>query len=293
LEVVSPRPRAALLDEFYNQPGYAAHSDTDADDQLMIAQARAAALGPWSAGVRVLDIGCGNGLQLRAFHQWGAVCVGMEPSVQGRCVVEARGFSVYASLDEVQRQEPPFDLITLYHVLEHVPDLNGMFSSIGRLLKPSGRLCVEVPNLHSLRARLFSLLPPAWARDDDRYRAFPIHLYGFSAASLKTMLARYGWAPRAVMTTGLGIGGARKSEVRVDDEPTNAAGDPPSPRCYGGAGSRCYNAEGGAEHRLLHPNERTLHRPLWRRVARTIWRQLERLGLGENLTVVAVNANRR
>jgi SAM-dependent methyltransferase len=264
LEFVSPRPGAAILDEFYNQPGYAAHSANDAADQCVMARIRAARLGSWSGSVRILDIGCGNGLQLQAFREFGATGVGMEPSGPGRSVVEARGFPVYASLAEVERHEPLFDIITLYHVLEHVTELDQLFASIRRMLKPEGRLCVEVPNLHSLRARLFPLLPASWTWEDDRYRAFPIHLYGFSAKSLKAMLLRYGWRPRIVMTSGFGIDRGRKK--------------PPA---------------GGGILADLSVTPVMSRRPVWRRLARTVWRQFERVGLGENLTMIAAVGNQR
>jgi SAM-dependent methyltransferase len=269
LEFVNPRPSASILNEFYNQPGYAAHPDTDDAHRVLVAQLRLARLQPLAAGCRVLDIGCGNGLLLEACRMAGCECVGVEPSQQGRRVAAARGFPVYADLAALG-EDRPFDLVTLYHVLEHVADLDGLLAAVKTRLKPGGRLCIEVPNLGSARAVFFPLLPRRWRHDDDRYRAFPIHLYGFSAASLGALLRRNGFGRFDVSTAGLGMG---RSAVQA--APPCAADlsvtDP--------AGSL---ASGRVDQEPAAP----------RRIARRLWRVAERCGWGENLMIMASQVSR-
>ena len=84
-----------------------------------------------------------------------------------------------------------FDVITLYHVLEHISELNPFISEIRRILKPSGNgkdagtLVIEVPNGGSLQSRLQKAdWPYVHPRD---------HLYYFSAQSLPKLLRKHGF----------------------------------------------------------------------------------------------------
>ncbi len=262
LEFVNPRPSARVLEEFYNQPGYAAHTETDDACRVTVAQLRVARLQPLLAGCRVLDIGCGNGLLLEACRAAGCECVGVEPSQHGRRVAAARGFPVFADLAALGETRP-FDLVTLYHVLEHVADLDGLLTGVKALLSSGGKICIEVPNLRSARAIFFPLLPQRWRHDDDRYRAFPIHLYGFSAGSLGALLRRNGFGGCEVSTAGLGIGGTTDSATAIL---TASRTDADRSGRSGGAASG--------------PS-------VWRRIARQSWRVAEQLGWGDNLTVMA------
>jgi ubiquinone/menaquinone biosynthesis C-methylase UbiE len=79
-----------------------------------------------------------------------------------------------------------FDAITLYHVLEHISELNPLLSELRRVLKPqTGTLIVEVPNGESLQSRLQKAdWPYVHPRD---------HLYYFSARSLPKLLQKHGF----------------------------------------------------------------------------------------------------
>lgn len=256
LEFVNPRPVQSVLEEFYNQPGYAAHPETDDAARLAVAHSRAARLPGLVLGARVLDIGCGNGLLLEVLRKSGCVCVGMEPSVHGRRVAAARGFPVYADIAALAASERAFDRVTLFHVLEHVADPDALLATVRGLLVPSGLLCIEVPNLGSARARAFGLLPAYRAGDDDRYRAFPIHLYGFRAQSLSVLLQRNGFGDIRVSTAGFGFDRAKPLADMATTGVTPSSSSPETRSTWGG-------------------------------LARALWRRVEQLGLGENLMAVA------
>ena len=259
LAFVNPRPAASVLAEFYDQPGYAAHPEADDAFRWAVVNARIAKLPQPVMGGRALDVGCGNGLMLEACRRVGWTCVGMDPSVHGRAVTAGRGFPVYESLQHVVLHEAPFDMITLYHVLEHVADLDEFFLVVRPLLKRGGRLVIEVPNIKSFRVRAFSFLPPAMRRDDDPYRAFPIHLYGFSCPSIKALLQQHQFRLIQKTTSGLGIEWSRRSTFsRTDKREVNS-----------------------------DQIEMPLVKSNWRRPARFIWSIMERFGWGENLTVTA------
>jgi SAM-dependent methyltransferase len=258
LEFVDPRPSETLLSAFYDQPGYPAHLEAKNKVIMDKARGRIKRLPRAKKGDRLLDIGCGNGAQLEECSREGWECVGMEPSVQGRAIAAARGFPVYGKLEDVGENERQFDIISLYHVLEHVADPGELFRMIRVLLKPGGKLIIEVPNLKSFRARVFPLLPAGMRQSDDRYRAFPIHLYGFSRRSIKMFLQRY--QGRVVGDTTTGFGVEWYSSVPAD-----------------------VNRKDDGDTVVIAKHSKAY----WRRLARWVWGIMEKAGFGENLTIYA------
>jgi len=105
----------------------------------------------------LLDIGCGNGFFLTLAQQVGYECIGQE--VSQNAIRFARNNFNLSIIDEaleniVQDQKMMFDIITIWHVLEHVNDPILFLKQIYTILKPGGILVVEVPNLNSLKFRL-------------------------------------------------------------------------------------------------------------------------------------------
>ncbi len=101
---------------------------------------------------RHLDIGCSAGLLLQGVQKaYGCQVTGVEPGDAYREYARQQGLSVYATLDELGlKKTPRFDLISLAHVLEHLPDPVGYLVGLREdLLEPGGRLLVEVPNLYA------------------------------------------------------------------------------------------------------------------------------------------------
>ena len=78
-----------------------------------------------------------------------------------------------------------FDVITLWHVLEHVHDLHGYLASFHRLLKHDGVLVIAVPNYTSYDAKVYK---DVWAAYD-----VPRHLYHFSPKSMEILLKTHGF----------------------------------------------------------------------------------------------------
>lgn len=173
---------------------------------------------------RLLDFGCGAGAFLAAARAAGWDAVGYEPGDRGRATCERQGLAVEGSLAAL----PPrsFDALTAIHVFEHVPNLRATLADFGRLLRPGGRLCVEVPNATSLRARISRLS----SRFDERYRAFPIHLSYFTPGSLRQLLASAGWADVRVTTVGVGLEELVAREPSESPAAPPSASPPPSPR---------------------------------------------------------------
>ena len=155
----SPRMTEAELAIFYEAEYrrlYQGNQGPDAKD-LSIQGRRAEALLAFCKGrlppvKRHLDIGCSAGLLLQSFQRaYGCQVAGVEPGDAYREYARLQGLSVYATLDELRSEKTPrFDLISLAHVLEHLPDPVGYLVGLREdLLEPGGGLLVEVPNLYA------------------------------------------------------------------------------------------------------------------------------------------------
>jgi 2-polyprenyl-3-methyl-5-hydroxy-6-metoxy-1,4-benzoquinol methylase len=104
----------------------------------------------------VLDIGCGSGLFLKSCRDEGFTCEGID--VSNTALKFARdefGLTVYNKpVDELIKEYKKYDLITLWHVLEHFLEPIDELHKIKDLLSPKGILLIEVPNLKSIKFRL-------------------------------------------------------------------------------------------------------------------------------------------
>ena len=138
---------------------------------------------------RLLDAGAGRGRFVAAARAAGWDATGIEPSARG--VAAARG--VYgvtleqAAIEDARLAPGSLDAVTLWHVLEHVDDPAGALERVRRWLRPGGVVLVGAPNLASLQARLGG---GRWFHLD-----LPRHRTHFTAAGLRTLLARDGLAP--------------------------------------------------------------------------------------------------
>src|SRR5262249_17278387 len=105
---------------------------------------------------RILEVGCGRGLLLDALSRLGHECHGTErPGLAAKRAQRTVGVKVYtASLDLCNLEKEYFDLIILWHVLEHLENPVETLAQIFQLLRVGGILIIEVPNLASLQSRL-------------------------------------------------------------------------------------------------------------------------------------------
>ena len=140
-----------------------------------------------SAGIsngEILDIGCGTGSFLHSMQQAGWKITGLEPDETARDKAKEL-YGLIVQSPEVLFQLPPstFDVITMWHVLEHVHELKGYVKQIRRLLKPNGRLLVAVPNYTCYDQYVYKQY---WAGYD-----VPRHLYHFSPDAMINLLVEY------------------------------------------------------------------------------------------------------
>lgn len=126
---------------------------------------------------KLLDIGAGTGDFLATAEAGGWTVSGVEPSEKARHIATAKGLGLVANTLDLEDHQ--FDVITLWHVLEHVPDPWTQLAELKRLLKPNGTLIVAVPNFNSFDAKFYGA---HWAAYD-----VPRHLWHFSQTAIKKL----------------------------------------------------------------------------------------------------------
>lgn len=105
-----------------------------------------------SAGMDILDFGCGNGSMLSILREHVASAEGLEVNDMPRALArKSFGFTVYDSLDAIPADKQ-YDAIVSNHVIEHVPNPIDALQALGEHLKPGGKLVVMVP-IEDFRAR--------------------------------------------------------------------------------------------------------------------------------------------
>ena len=133
----------------------------------------------------LLDIGAGTGAFLYAAKTAGWQVTGLEQDEQTRSrAVHLHGISLYPAEDLFNLPAENYDVITMWHVLEHVYELHASLDQVKGLLREQGRLLVAVPNYTSYDATHYGSF---WAAYD-----VPRHLYHFSPAAMKTLLGQHG-----------------------------------------------------------------------------------------------------
>lgn len=130
---------------------------------------------------RLIDIGCGTGEFLYNAKKDDWETLGLEPSEQAReYAIKYNGLSVY-NLDYFDNiPDQSFDVITMWHVLEHVPDLGAFLSKINRILVNNGTLLIAVPNADAFDCSYYK---DKWAAYD-----VPRHLNHFSIDTMTKLL---------------------------------------------------------------------------------------------------------
>jgi SAM-dependent methyltransferase len=147
---------------------------------------------------RLLDVGCGAGAFLARMRDLGWEVLGLEPDPRAaRVARETFGLEVVAaSLQEAELPEGSFDVVTLNHVVEHVPDPVDLLAGCRRVLRPGGRIVVLTPNVESLACRIFGRWWRGWE--------VPRHLVLFSVGSLGRVAERAGLRVRELRSTARG-----------------------------------------------------------------------------------------
>jgi 2-polyprenyl-3-methyl-5-hydroxy-6-metoxy-1,4-benzoquinol methylase len=138
----------------------------------------------------VLDIGCGTGYFLKICKEDGWHIDGMEPDQGARMLAQQNtGMSIKGNLFDIN---PPtkYNIITMWHVLEHVHKLNDSIQHIYNLLEDNGTLVVAVPNINSYDSSIYK---EYWAALD-----VPRHLYHFTQKDVDKLLTKSGFTKEKI-----------------------------------------------------------------------------------------------
>lgn len=187
----TPQPSTNKLPEYYKSEDYISHTDSRRNlfekvyhlVRHISLKKKLRLINSFSLGSKkLLDIGCGTGdfLHIAQNNNW--IVSGIEPSEQAREIANTKtNNSVFNVEQLLEFKASSFDVVTLWHVLEHLPNLGEHISVIKKLLKTNGTLIIAVPNYKSYDAQYYKQF---WAGFD-----VPRHLWHFNQKSISSLLS--------------------------------------------------------------------------------------------------------
>ncbi|GIZ08043.1 bifunctional 2-polyprenyl-6-hydroxyphenol methylase/3-demethylubiquinol 3-O-methyltransferase UbiG [Flavobacterium sp. UMI-01] len=184
-----PQPALDVLGKYYESEDYISHTDNKRSlfekayhfvkgialkNKLDLINSMQSSQG------QLLDIGAGTGEFLFVAKENGWQTMGIEPSDRAKAIAINKGIDFVTTTTELENHS--FDVITMWHVLEHVPDLDFQIKELKRLLKSTGTLIVAVPNFKSFDAQHYKEF---WAAYD-----VPIHFWHFSKKAIESLFEK-------------------------------------------------------------------------------------------------------
>jgi 2-polyprenyl-3-methyl-5-hydroxy-6-metoxy-1,4-benzoquinol methylase len=135
---------------------------------------------------RLLDFGCGTGGFLLKARALAATAHGVELETRLSRHYESRGLTVFQNLSEISNDihGEGYDIITIFHVLEHVPDPKAILSELTEMLSNGGQIIVEVPNADDALLTLYQCEPFS------NFTYWSCHLFLFTAKTLKMLFSQ-------------------------------------------------------------------------------------------------------
>ena len=144
-----------------------------------------------STGRKIIDIGCGTGDFLSSCKNNNWEVFGLEPDEKARKRAHEKGLETIKDIPcFFEEKENDYDVVTMWHVLEHVADLNAYFKQLHYILKNNGHLIIAVPNPDSPDAKHYNSF---WAALD-----VPRHLFHFSKDNIADLASKHGFKIQAI-----------------------------------------------------------------------------------------------
>ncbi|WP_349566191.1 class I SAM-dependent methyltransferase [Ekhidna sp. MALMAid0563] len=186
----NPRPEQSSLPDYYQSDQYISH--TDKGNSLInfiyklvrkyTITRKIKLIDKLNRGSgSLLDYGCGTGDFIKAANKKGWHAYGYEPDKDAKNIASAKNPDKI--LDKIENHNGPFDIITAWHVIEHVSELNKTIKNLKKILAPDGHLIIALPNHKSYDAAYYKEF---WAGYD-----VPRHLYHFDQESIKSFASKF------------------------------------------------------------------------------------------------------
>ena len=134
-------------------------------------------------GKRVLDFGCGAGGFLKLISNKADFVAGVELDKVIRATINDEGIRCFSNIDDIEGQ---YDVITLFHVLEHLTNPIEMLKELQTYLAPNGQIIIEVPNSEDA---LLTLYKDKYFSD---FTYWSCHTYLYNSSNLATIVEKSG-----------------------------------------------------------------------------------------------------
>ena len=183
----NPRPDKDSISTYYKSDQYISHTDQGNSIINKIykivrnytTKQKIALLKKHAVSNTLLDYGCGTGFFLKQAAISGFKAIGYEPDNDARAIAIRNGGHLITELNPTEK----VGIITAWHVLEHVHDMQETLSSFTKMLEKEGTMIVALPNIHSYDASFYK---EHWAAYD-----VPRHLYHFTKESFGKLVAKH------------------------------------------------------------------------------------------------------
>ncbi|MGJ8683020.1 MAG: class I SAM-dependent methyltransferase [Nonlabens sp.] len=184
-EVLKTTPQPENLESYYESENYLSHDDSQDSFFARCYQyakgwnlkSKKSLIGKYAVDGKILDIGAGVGDVVGALKKSGYDAVGYEPSKKARIFAARKGIELLDQTDSIQPNS--IKVISMYHVLEHVPDYDKQIADIKNWLQEDGVLILALPNYNSFDAKWFK---QHWAGYD-----VPRHLFHFNKRAVRNV----------------------------------------------------------------------------------------------------------
>ncbi|MDO7137115.1 class I SAM-dependent methyltransferase [Algibacter lectus] len=188
----TPQPTLDKLPGYYQSEDYISHTDSKRNAfekvyhlvRSISLKKKLKLINSFSSEAKqLLDVGCGTGDFLQTAQQNGWLVSGIEPNEEARGIANSKTNKSVFDTEQLQKFESKqFDVITLWHVLEHLPNLEDHIKTFKTLLKDNGNLLIAVPNYKSFDAKHYKEF---WAAFD-----VPRHLWHFNQVSISNLVSK-------------------------------------------------------------------------------------------------------
>jgi 2-polyprenyl-3-methyl-5-hydroxy-6-metoxy-1,4-benzoquinol methylase len=206
LRMTDPLPSQEVIGRYYDSEDYLGLTRTRTGAMNRVYHLARRITARWRAQIasasapvrpgRILDVGCGTGELLAHMHRRGWTVCGVEPLTRARLAAQRTpGVEVLDVPAFLALRGRRFDVVTLWHALEHVHDVDGYLAHIGDLLVAGGALVIACPNYASFDAEYYGA---SWYAYDP-----PRHLWHYRPETMTRQLAKHGFAVRAMRALSL------------------------------------------------------------------------------------------